>query len=332
MPVKRETIKLAGHRSKISGMNFIRKLGKSNIFVTFLVLVGMCILMSFLSPVFLTPQNLLNVGLQTAVNAILAVGLTFVILTAGIDLSVGSILAFAGVVMASALKSGVPVWTGVLVALAVGGACGLVNGLLITKGNLPPFISTLGMMSVARGLALVYTGGRPISAFEESFRFLGGGSIVGIPTPIIIVIIVYVVAYVVLNHMKLGRYTYAIGGNVEAAKLSGINVKKYLTYVYVISGVMAGLASVILTARLNSAQPIAGISYELDAIAAVVIGGTSLMGGQGNIIGSLIGALIMGVLRNGLNLLNVSAYMQQVAIGSIIIIAVLIDKYRTRDK
>jgi ribose transport system permease protein len=199
------------------------------------------------------------------------------------------------------------------------------NGILITYGKLPPFISTLGMMSVARGAALLYTSGRPISGFEPSFRYLATGEILYIPVPVIIMILVYLVAHIVLTRTKLGRYTYAIGGNEEAALLSGVNVKLYKTMVYGISGMLSGLAAIILTARLNSAQPIAGMMYELDAIAATVIGGTSLMGGQGRVVGTLIGALIMGVLRNGLNLLGVSSFVQQTVIGSVIILAVLMD-------
>ncbi len=200
------------------------------------------------------------------------------------------------------------------------------NGLLISYGRLPPFIATLGMMSVARGAALLYTNGRPISGFPESFRFLATGEVLGIiPMPVLIMAVVYVGAHFVLKSTKLGRYTYAIGGNEEAALLSGVNVTKYKIMVYGLCGMLSGLAAVILTGRLNSAQPIAGIMYELDAIAATVIGGTSLMGGEGTVLGTLIGALIMGVLRNGLNLLGVSSFIQQIVIGSVIIFAVLVD-------
>ena len=294
-------------------------------FGTLLGLIGLCVVLWILTPHFLTVSNLLNVAQQTSINAIIAVGLTFVIITAGIDLSVGSILAFSGVVLASALQAGCPIPLALLVGLAVGMACGLVNGVLISFGRIPPFISTLGMMSVARGSALLYTGGRPVSGFSESFRFLATGKIFFIPAPVVIMIVVYLIAYFVLNRTKFGRYTYAIGGNEEAAILSGINVKLYKTMVYGICGMLSALGAIILTARLNSAQPIAGMMYELDAIAATVIGGTSLMGGQGSVIGTLIGAFIMGVLRNGLNLLGVSSFIQQVVIGSVIIIAVLMD-------
>jgi ribose/xylose/arabinose/galactoside ABC-type transport system permease subunit len=294
-------------------------------FGTLIGLLGLILALWILTPYFLTVSNLLNVAQQTSINAIIAVGMTFVIITAGIDLSVGSIVAFSGVVLASVLRTAVPLPLALVLGLGVGAFCGIVNGILITYGKLPPFISTLGMMSVARGAALLYTSGRPISGFEPSFRYLATGEILYIPVPVIIMILVYLVAHIVLTRTKLGRYTYAIGGNEEAALLSGVNVKLYKTMVYGLSGMLSGLAAIILTARLNSAQPIAGMMYELDAIAATVIGGTSLMGGQGRVVGTLIGALIMGVLRNGLNLLGVSSFVQQTVIGSVIILAVLMD-------
>jgi ribose/xylose/arabinose/galactoside ABC-type transport system permease subunit len=294
-------------------------------FGTLIGLLGLVLVLWILTPYFLTVSNLLNVVQQTSINAIIAVGMTFVIISAGIDLSVGSIVAFSGVVLASVLQTAVPLPLALVVCLAVGALCGLTNGVLITYGKLPPFISTLGMMSVARGAALLYTGGRPISGFDSSFRFLATGEILYIPVPVILMILVYVIAHVVLTRTKLGRYTYAIGGNEEAALLSGVNVKMYKTMVYGLSGMLSGLAAIVLTARLNSAQPIAGMMYELDAIAATVIGGTSLMGGEGRVVGTLIGALIMGVLRNGLNLLGVSSFVQQTVIGSVIILAVLMD-------
>ena len=285
-----------------------------------------------LTPYFLTVSNLLNIAEQTAIVAIIAVGMTFVIITAGIDLSVGSVLAFSGIVMASALQAGAPLVLGLAAGLGAGLVCGLVNGLLITGGRLPPFIATLGMMSVARGAALMFTEGRPVSGFSESFRIIATGEVLGIPFPVIVMVAVYILAHVVLTRTKLGRYTYAIGGNEEATLLSGVSVKIYKTTVYGICGMLSGLAAIILTARLNSAQPIAGIMYELDAIAATVIGGTSLMGGEGNVFGTLIGALIMGVLRNGLNLLGISSFAQQIVIGSVIIVAVLFDMALKRGK
>jgi ribose transport system permease protein len=287
--------------------------------------MAMVIVLWALTPHFLTISNLLNIAEQATIIAIIAVGMTFVIITGGIDLSVGSVLAFSGVVMASALQYEVPLPLALLIGLAVGLFCGLVNGILITVGRLPPFIATLGMMSVARGAALMFTEGRPISGFSEDFRTLATGEVLRIPTPVLIMIAVYVMAHFILRRTKLGRYTYAIGGNEEAALLSGINVRLYKSMVYGLAGMLAGLAAILLTARLNSAQPIAGMNYELDAIAATVIGGTSLLGGEGTVVGTLIGALIMAVLRNGLNLLGVSSFIQQVVIGSVIILAVLID-------
>jgi ribose/xylose/arabinose/galactoside ABC-type transport system permease subunit len=298
-------------------------------------LFGLIILILFfwiLTPHFLTVSNLLNVVQQTSINAIIAVGLTFVIISAGIDLSVGSILAFSGVVLASVLNAGYPIPLAITASLFVGLACGCLNGLFIAYGKLPPFISTLGMMSVARGAALMYTNGRPISGFSSEFRFLANGEIFSIPSSIIIMILVYIIAHFVLTKTKFGRYVYAIGGNEEAARLSGINVKINKIIIYGVCGLLSGLAAVVLTARLNSAQPIAGMMYELDAIAAAVIGGTSLVGGEGRVTGTLVGALIMGVLRNGLNLLGVSSFLQQTIIGSVIIIAVLADMTLKRRK
>ena len=299
---------------------------------TFIGLIGLSAVLWILSPHFLTVSNLLNVAQQTAINAIIAVGMTFVIITAGIDLSVGSIMALSGVVLASALHNGIPLPAALLSALGTGLLCGLLNGLLITLGGLPPFISTLGMMSVARGAALMYTQGRPISGFADNYRHLATGEFLRIPSPILIMLSVYLLAHFALARTKLGRYSYAIGGNEQAALLSGVNVRFYKTIVYGLSGMLSGLAAIILTARLDSAQPIAGIMYELDAIAAAVIGGTSLMGGEGTVVGTLIGALIMGVLRNGLNLLGVSSFLQQIVIGSAIIIAVLIDMILKRQR
>jgi ribose transport system permease protein len=292
-------------------------------------LVALGALLTALTPHFLTVSNLLNVVEQTAINAIIAAGMTYVILSAGIDLSVGSVLALSGVVLASALQRGLPAAVAVIICLAAGASCGLLNGLLITAGRLPPFIATLGMMSVARGAALLYTDGRPISGFSAAFRSLSTGRPAMIPAPIILMAVVYVVAHFVLTRTTFGRYVYAIGGNEEATRLSGVRVALHKTMVYVISGGMSAVAAVTLTARLNSAQPIAGIMYELDAIAATVIGGTSLMGGSGTLTGTLIGALIMGVLRNGLNLLGISSFLQQVVIGGVIIAAVLVDSVFT---
>ena len=297
---------------------------------TILGLVGLGVLLTILTPHFLTISNLLNVTQQTTINAIIAVGMTFVILSGGIDLSVGSIVALAGVVLGSALQAGLPMPAAIVLSLVMGAVCGAVNGLLITRGGLPPFIATLGMMSIARGLALMYTDGRPISGFDAAFRSLSTSSPLMIPAPVILMIVIYIAAHFVLTRTTFGRYVYAIGGNEEATRLSGVRVGFHKTMVYVLSGVTSAVAAVTLTARLNSAQPIAGMMYELDAIAATVIGGTSLLGGSGTVSGTLVGALIMGVLRNGLNLLGISSFLQQVVIGAVIIAAVLVDSFLTQ--
>lgn len=294
-------------------------------FGTFAGLVGLCVVLWILTPHFLTVSNLLNVAQQTSINAIIAVGLTFVIVSGGIDLSVGSIVAFAGVVMASLMAREVAWPVAVAAGLGTGLGCGLTNGVLITFGRLPPFIATLGMMSVARGAALLYTDGRPISGFGQGFRWLATGEVLFVPVPVLVMVAIYAVAHFILRRTLFGRYVFAIGGNEEAALLSGVRVRLHKAAVYGVCGALSALAAAVLTARLNSAQPIAGINYELDAIAATVIGGTSLLGGQGSVVGTLIGALIMGVLRNGLNLLGVSSFIQQLVIGAVIILAVLMD-------
>jgi len=303
-------------------------------FGTVIGLAALCATLWILTPHFLTLSNLLNVAEQTSINAIVAVGMTFVILSAGIDLSVGSIVALSGVVLGTVLQAGQPLAVALPAALAAGFGCGLANGALISWGRLPPFIVTLGTMSIARGAALLVTEGRPISGFDASFRLLATGRIGFLPAPILVMALVYLIAHVVLARTTFGRYVYAIGGNEEATRLSGVAVRFHKTMVYGVSGLTSAVAAVVLTARLNSAQPIAGIMYELDAIAATVIGGTSLMGGEGTLGGTLVGALIMGVLRNGLNLLGVSSFLQQIVIGAVIVVAVLLDtvlkrKHRT---
>jgi ribose transport system permease protein len=292
---------------------------------TALGLLVLCIGLWIATPYFATTANLANIAEQSAIVGVIAIGMTCVILTGGIDLSVGSLVALAGVVIGSAMRRGLPVTVAVALGLAAGAISGALNGLMITRGKLPPFIATLGMMSVARGAALLISDGRPISGFPDSLRVLATGEPFGIPAPVLLMLVLYAVAYLVLTRTVLGRYLYAIGGNEEATALAGVRVRTWKTVVYAISGLSAAVCATLLVARLNSAQPIAGIGYELDAIAAVVIGGTSLLGGSGSVIGTLIGALIMGVLRNGLNLLGVSSYLQQVAIGVVIIAAVLID-------
>jgi ribose/xylose/arabinose/galactoside ABC-type transport system permease subunit len=288
-------------------------------------LLALSVALWIATPHFLTASNLLNVVEQSAIIGIIAVGMTFVILTGGIDLSVGSIVALSGIVFGLALRGGLPVSLACLLGLASGTLCGVVNGALVTLGRLPPFIATLGIMSVARGAALMLSDGRPISGFPGGFRVLATGSVLGLPLPALLMLALYGVAHLLLSRTLLGRYTYAIGGNEEAATLSGLHIGRIKITVYAISGLCSAITSLLLVARLNSAQPIAGISYELDAIAAVVIGGTSLLGGAGSVIGTLVGALVMAVLRNGLNLLGVSSYVQQIAIGTVTVAAVLVD-------
>jgi ribose transport system permease protein len=294
-------------------------------FGTLIGLAVLCAILWILTPYFLTVSNLLNIAEQTSINAIVAVGMTFVILSGGIDLSVGSIVALSGVVLGAALQDGQPLPVALLMAAAVGLACGLGNGALVSWGGLPPFIVTLGTMSIARGAALLFTEGRPVSGFEAGFRMLATGRLGFIPAPVIATIVVYAIAHFVLTRTTFGRYVYAIGGNEEATRLSGVAIRFHKTMIYGVSGLMSAVAAIILAARLNSAQPIAGMMYELDAIAATVIGGTSLMGGEGSLGGTLVGALIMGVLRNGLNLLGVSSFLQQIVIGGVIVVAVLLD-------
>jgi ribose transport system permease protein len=296
-----------------------------------LALLAMCAILTALSDHFLTFDNLMNVFRQSAVNALLALGQLLVIVTAGIDLSVGSILGFSCVVAAFLMKAGVPAWLSALTAIAVGTALGSINGLMLTRLRLPhPFIPTLGMMNVARGLALVISGGFPISGLPEGFRWLGAGKIAYIPAPVLVVLVVCVLLHLFLNRTSVGRDIYAIGGNKQAALLCGIPVNARLTLVYAISGGLAGLAAILLAGRMNSGYPLAGSGAELDSIAAVIIGGASFFGGVGTVSGTLVGALMIGVLRNGLNLLDVSSYWQSAVIGVVIVMAVWIDVVRQR--
>lgn len=304
-----------------------------NLLIKYKSLVGLLILIvvvSILSPSFLSTRNILNILRQTSVNAIIAAGMTFVILTGGIDLSVGSVLALSGAFAASLLASGQSILVAVMAAIIVGGIVGFLNGFVIAKGKLQPFIATLATMTILRGLTLVFTDGKPITLGSNelamSFGKIGGGAILSIPVPVIITILVFIVCYYILNHTKMGRYTYALGGNEEATKLSGLNTDKIKIWVYTISGILSAIAGIIITSRLYSAQPTAGTGYELDAIAAVVLGGTKLTGGKGKIGGTIVGALIIGVLSNALNILDVSSYYQMMVKGVVILIAVLLDR------
>jgi ribose transport system permease protein len=297
-------------------------------------LVILCVVMTILSPYFLTFNNLFNVGTQIAVIAILALGQTFVIVSGGIDLSVGSVLGLAGIVFGWATAvANLPLPLALALGVGAGASAGLINGLLITLGNLPPFIATLAMLSAARGLALVISGGIPLNPIPGPILSLGSGDLFGfVPLPVILMLVMWAITVGILRSTYAGRAMYAIGGNEEASRLSGINVSRQKLLIYTLSGLFAGIAGILLTARLASAQPQAGFTFELDAIAAVVIGGASLSGGVGSASGTLIGALILGVLRNGLNLLNVSAFWQQVVIGAVIALAVMTDTLRRRKK
>jgi len=296
---------------------------------TLIALVVMIIVVSFLNPNFFTTGNILNILRQTAINAIMAVGMTMVILTAGIDLSVGSVLALCGAIGASLIAAEMPVVLAVGAALGAGALLGAASGVVIAKGKVQAFIATLVSMTLVRGLTLVYTDGRPISTgftdVADAFSFIGTGYVLGVPVPIWIMAITFGGAWYLLNHTRLGRYIYALGGNEEASKLSGINVDSIKITVYAIAGFLSALSGLIVTSRLSSAQPTAGYGYELDAIAAVVLGGTSLMGGKGTIMGTLLGALIIGFLNNALNLLDVSSYYQMIAKALVILLAVLVD-------
>ena len=291
--------------------------------ISFLIL---CIVLSLLSDRFLTIGNLTNVLRQSTINLIIAIGMTYVVLTAGIDLSVGAVLALSTVVTADLLQRGVPVIPTVLIGLLLGGVLGLSNGLLISRIKVPPFVATLGMMTVARGLALTYTQGRPITGLPDLFRSIGTGYLGPIPMPIIIAGIIFLGGYILLTRTRMGVYIYALGNNPVAAHYTGIATSNYLTFVYVLAGSLAALAGMILVARLDSAQPTAGISFEFDAIAAVVVGGTSFAGGEGSLIGTLLGVLVISVLNNGLNLLNVSSFYQPVVTGVVIALALLLYK------
>ncbi|CAH0120214.1 MULTISPECIES: ABC transporter permease [unclassified Paenibacillus] len=293
-----------------------------------IVFILLFITMSLLSDSFLTAYNLLNVARQITIVAILGIGMTFVILSGEIDLSVGSIVALIGCLTTGFMISGLPVTVSIIIGLLLGVALGFINGFVTTYGRIPSFIVTLGMMTIARGLSLVYTDGYPISNLPESFSFIGRGYIGPIPFPVVVMAVCFIVGFIVLKYTRFGRNVYALGGNEEAARLSGIKTKSTKVSVFVISGLAAAIAGIILASRLNSGQPSAGTSMELDAIAAVVIGGTSFSGGKGSIIGTLIGALITGVISNGLNLLGVSSYWQMITLGLIIVGAVWIDQFR----
>jgi ribose transport system permease protein len=312
-------------------------------FRSLLALALMVLVLSLLSDRFLTPENGWNILRQISVNLCLSIGMTLVILSGGIDLSCGAILALAGAVAAGLLKAGLAVpgtdllleFTvsgAILAGILVGGAAGWANGFAITRFNLPPFVATLGMFSIARGLTMLWTGGFPITGLGEGFGHLGTGTFLGVPMPVWIMLALTAVFVVVTKRTRFGRHLYAVGGNERAARLTGLNVGRIKLAVYALAGALAGVAGLIVTARLDSAQPNAGLGYELDSIAAVVIGGTSLAGGRGSIWGTVLGCLIIGVLNNGLFLLNVSPFWQQVIKGLVILLAVALDKMNAKGR
>lgn len=297
-------------------------------------LIGLLIIVvtfSFLSPMFWTLPNLLNILQQSSINGIIALGMTLVIISGGIDLSVGPTAALSAVLGATLMVAGVPVPLAVMATLGVGAMCGVFSGTLVAYAGLQPFIVTLGGLSLFRALALIFTNGNPIFGIPMEFRNLINSTVFGVPAPIIIVIAIALILWVIMNKTPLGEYILAVGGNEEAARVAGVPVKRTKVTVFVISGLLASLASLILIGRLGAAEPTMGNLWELDAIAAAAIGGASLMGGKGSIIGTLIGAVILGALRNGLTLLNIQAFYQLLATGLIIIIAMLIDR-ATRGK
>lgn len=298
-----------------------------------IALMFLILILSIISPNFLGSANIMNVLRQIAINGFLAIGMTFVILTGGIDLSVGSILAFSGVIAASVAQNpSIPFIFAIIIGVTAGLILGLINGVVIAWCRLAPFIVTLGMMSVARGLTFVYSDGRPIPGLSKEFLQIGGGTFLGIPNQVVILLVVFILASILLTKTTFGRYVYGIGGNEAASIISGVNSKKIKLFVYAICGALAGLAGVILTSRVTSGLPQAGQAYELDAIAAVVIGGTSMSGGKGKLWGTIIGIFIIGVLNNGMDLLNVSSFYQLIVKGLIIVLAVLFDEQTNKIK
>lgn len=308
-----------------------KKFGKEwlQTYMLIFIVLGLGLVLSLVSSHFLTATNLLNVLRQISINGILAIGMTVVCLTGGIDLSVGSVVAFSGIIAAGLLRdTNLPILVVALAAVAVGALLGLYNGYFVAYWNAAPFVVTLSMMTIARGMTYVYSDGRPISNLPAEFLVIGKGNFLGLPIPFFILLIVFILTSIMLSKLKFGRYVYAVGGNESAAMVSGINVKRIKMMVYVLSGIACGIAAVILTARVSAGLPQAGDSYELDAIAATVIGGTSLSGGRGRLWGTIVGAILLGIVNNGLDLLNVSSFYQQIVKGLIILGAILIDSKR----
>jgi ribose transport system permease protein len=308
----------------------LARLLRSPAFYPFVGLVVVTLVMILASDTFLTASNLSNIARQVSINAIIAVGMTCVILTGGIDLSVGPVMALSGTLTAGLMVAGLPPGLAIGAGMLVGVAFGIGNGLFVAYLHMPPIIVTLATMGIARGLGLMYTDGYPISGLPEWFAVFGRASVLGIQVPILIMLLTYLAAYVLLQHTRIGRYIYAIGGNEEAVRLSGVRAARFKLLVYGISGLTAAIAGLVLTSRLMSGQPNAGVSFELDAIAAVVLGGASIAGGRGVIVGTLLGAMLLGVLNNGLNMLGVSPYVQSVIKGAIILLAIFISRQRHR--
>ena len=313
--------------------NGVVKYFKDNIGII-IALVAMCIFLTVFPTTrstFLTPKKMFNILRQNASNLFLATGMTMVIILGGIDLSVGSVIALSGVVAAGCVVNfGLPEAVGFIAAIAVGAAVGLFNGFIICKTDIPPFIVTLASMNITKGIALVLTGGAPIRCMTDAFKFPGAGYVGPVPTPVILMFIIFILAALMINKTQLGRHIYAVGGNVQAAKFSGISVQKVKFIVYAYTGVMAGIAGVVIASRLYSGQPTAGDGAEMDAIASVVVGGTSMSGGSGRIGGTLIGVLIIGVLNNGLNLMGVDSNFQYIVKGLVILLAVYVDFLRNK--
>ncbi|MNQ85720.1 Ribose transport system permease protein RbsC [compost metagenome] len=306
--------------------SWFKRLVRSPAFYPLVGLIVVTFCMIFASDKFLTSSNLENIARQVSINAIIAVGMTCVILTGGIDLSVGPVMALSGTLTAAMLVAGVPGPIAVGAGLLLGAAFGVGNGLFVAYLKMPPIIVTLATMGIARGLGLMYTNGYPISGLPEWFSVFGRGDLLGIQYPIVIMILVYIAAFILLQHTAVGRYIYAIGGNEEAVRLSGVRAPRYKLLVYGLSGLTAAIAGLVLTSRLMSGQPNAGVSFELDAIAAVVLGGAAIAGGRGAILGTLVGAMLLGVLNNGLNLMSVSPYVQSVIKGAIILLAIFVSR------
>jgi ribose transport system permease protein len=313
------------------GLSLNLSRSQKQLFSTFSGLFLLGVAFTILSPYFFSANNLLTVATQTAVIAIIAIGQTYVLITGGIDLSIGSNIALCAMISGLCMKAGVPVPFAVLAGLVTGMLSGAVSGVLVAFGNLPPFIATLGTMTVARGVALTLTQAIPISGLPKSFTVWGTGSTLGIPNPVIVMVVLVAIFGFVLAKTKLGRHVYATGSNFEAARLSGVNTKKVLMSVYIFSGLLAAFAGLIMAARIISAQPASGDGYELDAVASSVIGGTSTMGGEGSAAGTFIGAFVIGVLRNGLNLIGVSPFIQKIVIGIVIVGSVFLDRIQRKD-